>query len=117
MNNRCVQTGLFFVCEQITNGKAQGLIIFKPDGPTAKGQAYIVATLDTLGRPPGLWRALTIEGDRWTFANANPPGAKATKERTINQYMGPDHIHYEVQQSQDGNTWVTIHSGDERRAP
>ena len=117
VENRCAQTGLFFVCEQIASGKAQGLIVFKPDGPTAKGEAYIVQTLDTVGRPPGPWRALTIEGTRWTFTNADPPGAKSVKERTVNEYLGPDHIHYEVQQSETGKEWTTIRSGDERRAP
>ena len=115
VENRCARAGLFFSCEQIIAGKTKALVVFMPDGPTAKGQAWLVQTLGTVGERPGPWRTLTIEGDRWVYRQAAGGGEKA--RRTVDQFLGPDHIHFEVQQSASGESWTTTSSGDERRAP
>ena len=117
IENHCARTGKFFACEQMVNGKTAALVVFLPDGPTEKGEAYLVQTLVPTGQKPGLWRTLTIEGDRWTYSDPAPRGGKARRERSVDQFLGPDHIHYELQSSVGGKAWITVRSGDQRRAP
>ena len=117
IENRCARTGLFFVCEQGVNGKAAALVVFLPRAQEGPAEVYRTQALTAAGDRPGPWHVLTIEGDRWVYADAEAPRGKARRERTINTFSGPDHIHFEVQRSFDGKTWTTTMSGDERRAP
>ena len=38
-----------------------------------------------------------------------------SRDRTLNRFSGPDHIHFDVQTSKDGKTWTTTLSGEETR--
>ena len=117
LENHCARTGLFFACEQVVNGKAAALVVFLPQGKTAEGQTYRTQALTTDAGPPHPWYYLTIDGERWVYA-ASAGGEKnhPLHERTLNQFTGPDRIHFDVQTSKDGKTWVTTLSGEERRA-
>ncbi len=117
LENHCARTGRFFACEQVVRGKTMALVVFLPAGSSELGQSYLTQALTTGGERPGPWHRLLIEGDRWTYGDITPPGAKASRERTVNQFFGPNHIHYKVQTSRDGRAWVTTASGDERRSP
>ncbi|HZL00341.1 MAG TPA: hypothetical protein VFC47_10600 [Caulobacteraceae bacterium] len=115
VENRCARTGLFFACEQAVEGKTKALVVFLPDGRTSDGLFYHTQTLTPTAAPPGGWNALTIDGDRWTYAGSHT--GKAERERTINLFSGPDRIRFETQESKDGRTWTTKVSGEERRIP
>ncbi len=118
LENHCAQTGLFFACEQVVDGKSEDLVVFLPEGATAEGETYRTQALGADAGSPHPWYHLTIAGDRWVYAvgaagdKAHPP-----RERTLNQFFGPDRIRFDVQTSKDGKTWLTTLSGDERRAP
>jgi len=118
LENHCARTGLFFACEQVLNGKSAALVVFLPAGKTAEGQTYRTQALTADAHTPGPWFHLAIDGDRWVYA----AGAERDKnhplhQRTLNQFSGPDRIHFEVQTSKDGKAWTTTLSGDEQRAP
>lgn len=116
LDNHCARTGLFFACEQGVNGKPAALVVFLPQGKTVEGQTYRTQALTADAGPPHPWYHLTVDGDHWVYA-ASAGGDKThpLRERTLNQFSGPDRIHFDVQTSKDGQTWVTTLSGDERR--
>jgi hypothetical protein len=116
VENHCARTGLFFACEQVLNGKPAALVVFLPEGQTDEGQTYRTQALRADASAPGPWYRLTIDGARWVYA-AGAEGVKnhPLHERTVNQFSGPDHIHFEVQTSKDGKHWTTTLSGEERR--
>jgi hypothetical protein len=115
VENHCARTGLFFACEQVVNGKSAALIVFLPHGRTADGQTYRTQTLTAEAGAPRPWFTLTIDGERWTYAAV--ADGKPARQRTLNQFSGPDRIHFDVQNSKDGKTWTTKMSGEERRIP
>ena len=118
LENHCARTGLFFACEQVVNGKPAALVVFLPQGRTGEGQTYRTQALTTDAGPPHPWYHLTIDGDRWVYAaSAGDDKDHPLHERTLNQFTGPDRIHFDVQTSKDGKTWTTTLSGDERRGP
>ena len=88
------------------------------EGETAEGQTYRTQALRADATAPGPWHHLAIDGERWVYA-ATAAGDKnhPLHERTLNLFAGPDGIHFDIQTSKDGATWVTTLSGDERRAP
>ncbi len=116
LENHCARTGLFYACEQVVNGKPAALVVFLPQGRTAEGQTYRTQALTADAAAPHPWYHLAIDGDRWVYA-AGPAGDKdhPLRERTLNQFLGPDRIHFDIQTSKDGKTWITTLSGDERR--
>jgi hypothetical protein len=64
--NRCAQTGLFFACEQILNGKSSALVVFLPIGKTSGGaQEYRTQGLLADASKAGEWGKLVIDGDTW----------------------------------------------------
>src|SRR5580704_8693683 len=65
VENHCARTGLFFVCEQVLNGKSTALVIFLPEGRSDDGQTYRTQTLGADAGAVGPWRRLSIDGDRW----------------------------------------------------
>ena len=116
LENHCAKTGLFFACEQMVNGKTVALVIFQP---TAKlpsgGEEYRSTAVTPESGAPGGWNGLTIEGDRWVYTWDDTEFGKKTLYRNINTFSGPDKIHFEIQNSDDGKTWKKQKEGDETR--
>jgi len=115
--NHCARTGLFYVCEQAVGGKPSALVVILPKRHGERDEVYAIQTLTAAGDAPGPWRELTIDGDRWEYAAAGKPREGARRARTVNTYSGPDYMHFEVQVSTDGETWITTEHGDQHRAP
>jgi hypothetical protein len=115
LDNHCARTGLFFVCEQVLDGKPAALVVFRPETPTDTGWTYASQVVLPSGAGSGRWGPLIIAGDQWIFGPAADDPLPQT--RTLNHIVGPDHIHYETQTSADGKSWVTRSSGDEFRKP
>ena len=116
VENHCTKTGLFFVCEQVVNGKSDALVVFLPLAKTATGgEEYRTQALGADAGAAGEWGKLTIEGDRWVYSWKNKDGEKVVHWRNVNTFTGTDKIHFEVQRSDDESTWKTQKSGDEKR--
>lgn len=110
VSNHCARTGLFFACEQVVDGKPFALVVFQPTGGTPQRYTYRSQILQADGSAPGAWSEVTIEGPHWTYLSQG-----AVRRRTLNAFSGPDRIHYTVQHSADGLSWVTDSEGDEQR--
>lgn len=107
--NICRQLGLYFACEQTVNGKVGSLVIYVPAG--IPGQYHLQAVL-----PQGFATGrsdLTIDGDLWIYSSKGEENGRSSYYRTTNRFHGPGRIHYELQQSPDGQHWTTTGSGDE----
>ncbi|HEY5071113.1 MAG TPA: hypothetical protein VII63_03695 [Caulobacteraceae bacterium] len=115
VENHCARTGLFFACEQVVDGKSAALVVFLPEGRSAAGESYRTQALRADAATPGPWYTLTIDGERWVYAQGTQSGGRAVHKRTVNQFSGPDHISFEVQSSTDGRNWTTTMNGEERR--
>ena len=115
ISNHCEKTGLFFVCEQVIDGKPSNLVVFLPAGTSAGTQNYRTQGLSTDARRPRDWGNLEISGNRWVYSSEETDGGSKVYWRIINIFSGPDKIHFEVQHSTDSKTWETKQSGEERR--
>jgi len=116
IENHCTKTGLFYVCEQVVNGKPEALVVFLPIAKTTTGgEEYRMQALIADASPAGEWSKLTIEGEKWVYAWESSDGGKKIQWRNVNTFTGTDKIHFEVQRSDDGNTWKMQKSGDEQR--
>ena len=116
IENHCVKTGLFFMCEQMVADKTSGLLVVLPVVKLANGgEEYRTQGLTPDASPPGDWGKLTIEGERWVYSWEDTVNGKKVYGRNINTFHGPDKIHFEIQSSDDGSTWTSKKSGDEQR--
>lgn len=112
LENNCVQTGKFFVCEQTVNGKLGGLVTFLPTGePGHYYTSPLTPDAHAIGRGD-----LTIKGDHWEYSSKDEEDGKTTWWRTRNDFSGGGNtIHFAVEKSSDGKTWEAIVSGVETR--
>jgi hypothetical protein len=115
ISNHCEETGAFFVCEQVINGKTEDLVVFLPTGSSAGAQTYRTLGLSAAGKRPRDWGKLEISGDHWVYSSEEQEKDAKVYSRTTNLFSGPDKIHFEVQRSVDGKNWQTTQSGDEHR--
>ena len=117
LENHCEKTGLFFVCEQVVNGKPEALVVFLPLPNSSAGtaQEYRMQALNADASPAGEWSKLTIDGDRWVYSWESTEGGKKSSWRNINTFTGTDQIHYEIQRLEAPNAWKTVKSGQENR--
>jgi hypothetical protein len=112
--NHCAQTGLFYSCEQVVNGKSSALVVFLPIGKTSSGALeYRTQALLASASAAGEWGHLVIDGDKWLYAWDNGDAKKVVHWRVTNHFTGKEKIHFEVQNSEDGITWKTQTAGDE----
>ena len=111
--NHCLLAEAYYACEQVVNGKPMALIVFTPAG--APGTFHTQTVLPS-GYAAGRGD-LTVAGEHWTFLGraVSDDGKTATWFRTENTFTGPDHIHFEPFQSNDGTTWKQTNAGDEQR--
>jgi hypothetical protein len=109
--NQCALVGKYFACQQTVNGNAGGLLVIIPAGAPGR---YYTQTIMPEGRATGR-DELEITGTQWTFRSRRQQGSKITQYRTIHNFMGRDHIHFERAESTDGKQWTVTDSGDERR--
>ncbi len=116
LENRCAQTGVFFVCEQSLEGKPGALVVFQPVNKLASGgEEYRNTALRPDGSAPGSWNKVVIEGEQWIYSWDEEDAGKKTLWRNVNQFFGKDKIHFEIQKSEDAKTWKTVKGGDEKR--
>ncbi len=110
MDNDCVRTGAFVVCEQNVEGQAPSLDVFTYAGEPGR---YYASPLDIKGNPLGRGD-LTIDGDVWTYSSQETKNGKTTYYRTVNEFSdGNEKIKFRVEESADGRTWKTTMSGVE----
>ncbi len=111
IDNRCEPIGKFFACEQSVNGQVQLLVVFVPSG---REDEYSVQNISTDGES-GSKTVLTIGGTRWTYTSKEKSNGKTVYYRTTNDFRDTDHIHFEQFQSDDGQHWKSVRSGEEKR--
>jgi hypothetical protein len=117
LENHCAKTGLFFACEQMVDGKSAALVVFLPFAKMASGgEEYRTQALLPDASPAGEWSKMTIEGDKWVYFWDSTDAGKKTYWKNVNTFSGTDKIHFEILNSEDGNTWKKQKSGDEQRA-
>lgn len=107
--NDCARVGRFFACQQTVNGKPGPLLIFIPDSAGHYHTQVVRGDGAALG-PPG---TLTLSDDHWVYLSK--PDSKGVRYRTVNDFQGPDRIHFVVAHSSDGKRWVVTLSGVEER--
>jgi hypothetical protein len=118
LENRCAKTGLFYMCEQVVDGKTAALVVYLPLGSTHTGaQEYKTRVLTPDAKGGGDWNKLTIEGDKWFYAWESTDDGKKTFWRNVNTFAGKDRIHFEIQHSADGANWMTEKQGNDVRKP
>jgi hypothetical protein len=108
---QCALVGKYFACQQTVNGKTGGLLVIIPTGQPGR---YNTQTIMPEGRATGR-DDLEISGTQWIFRSRRQEGGKTTQYRTINNFVGKDHIRFEQAQSTDGKEWTVTNSGEERR--
>jgi hypothetical protein len=111
LTNQCAQLGKYFACQQTVNGAVSALLIFIP---TDQPGHYFTQTVTPQGRATGRGD-LEISGDHWVYSSVWDEGGKSTFYRTLNDFTGHDHIHFEQQESSNRKDWTTKNSGDEVR--
>ena len=117
LENHCAKTGLFFACEQVVNGRPVALVVFLPMAKLPSGgEEYRTQGLTADASPAGEWGKLTIDNEHWIYSWEGRDNEKKVYWRNVNTFSGTDKIHFEIQNSDDGTTWKTQKSGDERRA-
>jgi hypothetical protein len=112
LTNTCAQLGKYYACEQTVNGVASSLMIFVA---ADKQGHYYTQNVNPQGRAQGKGD-LEITGQHWVYSSYwDQGGGKGIYYRTLNDFTGRDHIHYEQQESSNGKDWTTKNSGDETR--
>jgi hypothetical protein len=110
--SRCQRFTLYFACEQIVNGKTQGLIVYTASSSPGKLNSRFIA-------PDGLAGGrgdLTLEGDHWSYLDKPPFKLKGNWSRVENFILDHDHIRFEEYESSDeGKTWIKTNFGTEER--
>ena len=112
LKNDCALLGKYFTCQQTVNGAVSGLQIFVQ---TDKPGHFYTQTVTPQGRATGKGD-LETSGDHWVYSSYWDQGGKGVYYRTLNDFTGRDHIHFEQQESSNGKDWTTKNSGDETRA-
>jgi hypothetical protein len=87
-----------------------------PRTPKGANWSFTTQTPDSAADRPGPWHELTIEGDRWTYADLDPRRDVKRRERTVVTHSGPDFMHAEIQVSVDGESWTAVSSENLTRA-
>ncbi len=108
----CGQAGKSYACEQAVSGSVRGLLVFLP---TSNPGHFITQNVQPDGRATGRGE-LSIEGNRWVFTNTWNGGSTVTHYRTTNVFTTPSQVHFQQEESTDGNNWQTKDTGEQIRA-
>jgi hypothetical protein len=114
LHNDCWQSGIFYACDQIVDGDSKALIVFTPG---AKDNTFV--NYGIVAPNPANAGRLVIDGNKWTYGGFTE-GEKAPFWRTLNTFdsaNGTTTIHYTVQFSKDGTSWITMKDGLETKQP
>lgn len=112
LHNDCWQSGMFYVCDQIVDGDSKALILFVAGEKAGTFVSYGIV-------PPNPANAgqLVISGNTWAYGGVIA-GAQPPYWRTLNEFAnaaGTVTIHYKVQFSKDGQSWISTKEGVETR--
>ncbi len=58
---------------------------------------------------------LVIEGKHWTYLSETQINGKRVQFRTVNEFTNPDTVVYKAEYSEDGEHWVLMSEGTNRR--
>ncbi len=111
LHNDCWRSGGFYACHQIVNGKSTALLVFTYN---AKDDLYTSITIPSGGGETGSG-TLRISGAVWTYPWELRDGAKTIQFRVVNVFHGPDRIEFRQEYSTDGEHWMLMGKGEERK--
>ena len=109
LKNQCVSAGIFYVCQQSSNGSVAGLILF-----TSGAQPNHFNTQNVMpdARATGKGE-LIIDGSKWTFTSTWNGGPTVTHYRTTDTFVNANRIEFIQEESTDGSHWQLKDSGSE----
>ncbi len=112
--NTCQKSGKrFFECERVQNNETIALRIFVPgDDPGHYFTQDVLPSGTATGRGD-----LFLDGDRWVFSTqeTRDSGALDYRRLTLSFSNKDENIRYVGERSDDGQHWMQIFSGNERR--
>ena len=111
LKNDCWHSEIFYVCDQIIDGTPKALIVFfyNADEKTF-GSFPITATSDNMH--PG---QVIVDGKTVTFPWQINDNGKGVFMRIVNTFTTPDTIEVRQEYSLDGEKWLAMATGVERR--
>lgn len=112
LKNECLIVGKYFACQQSINGAVGGLLLMIPSGNAGR---YFTQNVTPNGRATGAGELHIDAPDKWVFFSTWNQGAKTMRYRTTNTFSGRDKIHFEQEESTDGQHWKVTGSGDDVR--
>jgi hypothetical protein len=112
LKNDCAAVGRYYACQQTVNGSVGGLLLMVPSDTPGK---YFTQNVLPTGRATGAGEMHIEAPNRWVFFSNWNQGAKTMRYRTTNTFSGRDKIHFEQEESTDGQHWKVTGSGDDVR--
>ena len=112
LKNDCSAVGRYFACQQTINGEVGGLLLMIPSSTAGR---YFTQNVTPNGRATGAGELLIGTANKWVFRSTWNQGAQVVRYRTTNTFTGRDKIHFEQEESTDGQHWKVTGSGDDVR--
>ena len=114
LQTECAAIGQYFACQQKVNGAVGGLLIIVPSREAGR---YYTQNVVPSGRATGTGELRIPSPGKWIFLSSwNQGGGKSIRYRTTYTFSGRDRIRFEQEQSDDGQHWKVIGSGEQVRA-
>jgi|SRR5579872_6196852 len=102
----------FLICDQmVRNGEGNDLSIYTYDEKEHSFAFYGISR----GNPRARTTKLSIEGKRWTYSSEFENNGKRVQIRTVNEFTSPDLVVYRTEYSEDGEHWILMGEGANRR--
>jgi hypothetical protein len=111
LKNDCWRSGEFYACNQFVDGESKALLVFTYN---AKDKSYVSYPI-VVGSDAAHAGKLTIKDDVWTFPWEASDKGKTTHFRVINTFKSAQAIDFRQEYSDDGEHWLLMASGHERR--
>jgi hypothetical protein len=111
LRNDCWRSGDFYACNQFVDGRSKALVVFAYDAKDGSYASYpLVIGVDAThaGR-------LIVSGNVWTFPWQTTDKGKTTHFRVVNTFTSPQSIEFRQEYSEDGEHWLQMASGQERK--
>ncbi len=112
LKNQCVTAGIFYLCQQSSNGAVSSLLVFTPGvQPNHFNTQNVMPDARATGKGE-----LIVDGNKWIFTSTWNGGAMVTHYRTTDTFLSNNDIQFTQEESTDGSHWQLKDSGTEVRA-
>jgi hypothetical protein len=111
LHNDCWRSGDFYACNQYVDGESRALVVFAYNAKDGSYLSYPIA----IGSDIAHAGKLIISGNVWMFPWEATDKGKTTHFRVVNTFTSPEAIEFRQEYSEDGEHWVQMASGHERK--